>query len=406
MLDIAIYFDIIEHMFVSSEDPTTEPESFDDLLDEVCHQRARLELAELRWVISLSEMIASGLVELHGYQSPVSFLVHRARMSRSHARRLLTLATQLNTQPQLRRAAIEGCLSVDQLQVLCSAAWRFPVQFEEFQDTFIAQAQELSVPQLRVVIKYWTDALEGPRNPVFSHPDYRSRVITSTDSYGMVRLDARFTPDEGEAVLTAIDAVVSDRIRKDPAPEVDRRTQGELRAEALADICTDFLNRSDRPTVGGERPHVTVVVDLPTLLGNDYTRCELASGVPVHPEIMRRICCDARVQRIVFGPKSKPLDVGRSTRTIPQAIRAAVTARDRHCRFPGCDRSPRYSEVHHIDHWTDGGPTSTENCVLMCRRHHHLIHEGGYRLDHDPGGGLRFYNPVGTVLAERQYPSL
>ena len=73
------------------------------------------------------------------------------------------------------------------------------------------------------------------------------------------------------------------------------------------------------------------------------------------------------------------LDVGRKTRTIPPAIRRALSARDTRCRFPGC--SARRCDAHHIDHWVDGGATSLDNLVLLCRRHHRLVHEGGFTLE-------------------------
>ncbi|MBW0089385.1 hypothetical protein I4I77_07230 [Pseudonocardia sp. KRD-188] len=53
----------------------------------------------------------------------------------------------------------------------------------------------------------------------------------------------------------------------------------------------------------------------------------------------------------------QPLDVGRATRTIPDGLRRAVTARDRGCAHPGCDRPPSWSEIHHIHHREHGAPT-------------------------------------------------
>jgi 5-methylcytosine-specific restriction endonuclease McrA len=69
------------------------------------------------------------------------------------------------------------------------------------------------------------------------------------------------------------------------------------------------------------------------------------------------------------------LDVGRKTRTIPLSIRRALTARDAGCRFPGC--TSRRCDAHHLTHWADGGATSVDNLVLLCRRHHRAVHEGG-----------------------------
>ena len=90
------------------------------------------------------------------------------------------------------------------------------------------------------------------------------------------------------------------------------------------------------------------------------------------------------------------LDVGRKTRTIPSAIRRALSARDTRCRFPGC--SAKRCDAHHIEHWVDGGPTCLENLVLLCRRHHRLTHEGGFTLSRQPDGTVAFFYPTGLPL--------
>jgi hypothetical protein len=87
------------------------------------------------------------------------------------------------------------------------------------------------------------------------------------------------------------------------------------------------------------------------------------------------------------------LDVGRRTRTIPPALRRALEVRDRGCRFPGCGL--RFTDAHHVRHWADGGPTSLANCLLLCRFHHRLVHEAGWRVTVDARGRARFVDPRG-----------
>jgi len=92
------------------------------------------------------------------------------------------------------------------------------------------------------------------------------------------------------------------------------------------------------------------------------------------------------------------LDVGRKTRTIPPALRRALDARDRGCRFPGCGL--RFTDAHHIVHWADGGETKLDNTLLLCRRHHRRVHEGGYRVCSDRNGTVVFFTPKGRALFE------
>jgi hypothetical protein len=113
----------------------------------------------------------------------------------------------------------------------------------------------------------------------------------------------------------------------------------------------------------------------------------------VSPETSRRISCDAGLVRITHRPDGSVLGVGRRTRTIPPALRRALEARDRGCRFPGC--GSRFTDAHHVKHWADGGETSLGNTLLLCNHHHALVHEGGWRVMWSGEGQPRFVDPRG-----------
>lgn len=90
-------------------------------------------------------------------------------------------------------------------------------------------------------------------------------------------------------------------------------------------------------------------------------------------------------------------DAGRRTPAVPASMRRAVIVRDRHCRFPGCDRPQSWCDAHHVVHWTNGGSTALHNLVLLCRRHHRLIHHRKFGVE-IADGQPRFYRADGTVL--------
>ena len=115
-------------------------------------------------------------------------------------------------------------------------------------------------------------------------------------------------------------------------------------------------------------------------------------------ETARRLACDTAVVEVRRGPDGSVLDVGRRSRTVSPALRRALEVRDRGCRFPGCGL--RFTDAHHVEHWADGGETSLRNTVLLCRRHHRLVHEGGYRLCMDKYGRVVFFGPRGKAIAE------
>ena len=121
-----------------------------------------------------------------------------------------------------------------------------------------------------------------------------------------------------------------------------------------------------------------------------------AGGIHVSPETARRLACDAATVAMRHGPGGEILDVGRRTRTISPALRKALAARDRQCRFPGCQN--RRCDAHHIRHWADGGGTALDNLVLVCRRHHRAVHEEGFRITLDATGDVRFVRPDGRPV--------
>ena len=109
------------------------------------------------------------------------------------------------------------------------------------------------------------------------------------------------------------------------------------------------------------------------------------NGEPISPEAARRLACDAKIIPIVLGTRSEPLDIARASRTVPLPMRRAIELRDGHCRFPGCERPPKWCEAHHVRFWTrDNGPTEINNLILACKFHHILVHEYGWNLTFDP----------------------
>jgi Domain of unknown function (DUF222)/HNH endonuclease len=150
---------------------------------------------------------------------------------------------------------------------------------------------------------------------------------------------------------------------------------------------------------GSERYQVVVHVDAAALADPDQPgQSALEDGVHISAETSRRLACDATRVLLRHAGDGEILDVGRRTRVIPPALRRALQARDRGCRFPGCER--RQAQGHHLRHWVNGGPTRLENLALLCRFHHRAVHEEGYQVERDAGGRLQFLTPRGWPIPE------
>lgn len=211
----------------------------------------------------------------------------------------------------------------------------------------------------------------------------RRWLTTATTLDGMVSIDGLLDAEAGSVVLTALSAAGA------PRGVDDQRSAPQRRADALVDVCQHALDAGAVSGQGGVRPHLLVTTPLSALTGRlrgtDPRAAELAWTGPVTDPTVRRLGCDASVTRVVLDPDSLPLDVGRSTRTVPAHLRHALLVRDGGCVAEGCDRPAAWTEAHHVVHWAEGGATALENLVLLCRTHHHKVHEGGWQFT--PIGG-------------------
>jgi Domain of unknown function (DUF222)/HNH endonuclease len=171
-------------------------------------------------------------------------------------------------------------------------------------------------------------------------------------------------------------------------------------ADSLVLMARTLLASGPADRGGGDHYQVVVHVDA-TALTHDRDGdgvCQLDGGPALDPETARRLACDASLVRILERD-GRPLSIGRKTRTIPPALRRALKARDRVCRFPGCERR-RFLQAHHLKHWARGGPTDLDNLIQLCSHHHRLVHEGGYVIHPAADGALRFKRPRGQPLPQ------
>ena len=343
--------------------------------------QAEVETAQLEVLRRVSELDRRRSYGEEGFGSASGWLVGRCGMAWSAAKRTVGQARALADMPHTAEALTAGRLSLGQTGALIKAFHTHREPFLDAESELVAAVGALSVGQGYRLVDYWAQNLDpdqalGDANKIYG----RRNLHLSPTFGGMVRVDGDLDPHGGQTVLAALNALCDHTNRHGP----DGLTAPQRRADALVDICSDFLAHGDPPQTGGEKPHLTVMVDLETLLGGPGSLSEYDDGTVITPETARRLACDAGVSRVIVGPDSQPLDIGRKTRTVPAALRRAVVARDRHCQADHCDRPARWCDVHHIDHWADGGPTAAANLTLLCRTHHRMVHEGGHKAGRAP----------------------
>ena len=225
---------------------------------------------------------------------------------------------------------------------------------------------------------------------------------TAGDRYQVVvHVDADALAEESDIPAGTSAGAVSGSKRVGGCPRVPtgtyRREAGDqVQATALPGACTegpagavrrgDDARRARRTSAPcpGSPPAAAAAAASQTVLDE-------AGGIHIWPETARRMACDAATIEMQHGPGREILNVGRKTRTISPALRRALAARDRKCRFPGCQN--RRCDAHHLEHWADGGATALNNLVLLCRRHHRAVHEEGFSVTLDAQGNVQFARP-------------
>ena len=379
-----------------------------------------VELLEVERLRRLAEIERRGIFQRDGHLSAASWLAAKFKVSWGTARDHVRVAKALDEMPATRRALFEGELSLSAVRVLVAARDADPEAFSRSEAHLVEAARIHSMHDLQRIAAFWREGVE--REHAAEGEDKlreRRRLHASVTLLGMVRVDGDLDPETGETLLTALRAVLDAESRSPGGG--DDRTPAQRRADALGEICRQWLDLAERPNVAGERPHVTVIVDADALVDAEALKNrspvrgsshgtsaqgtgELDHAGPVNPQVAQRLACDASVMRVVMAGGSEPLDVGRRTPVVSPAIRRAVIVRDRHCRFPGCDRPHTWCDAHHVVHWADGGSTAVPNLLLLCRRHHRMVHRpGAFRLELIDGRPM-FGRPDGSLLLEDRAP--
>jgi hypothetical protein len=222
---------------------------------------------------------------------------------------------------------------------------------------------------------------------------------------GMVRIEAQLTADEADLVFRALEEARREAGKKqEKAPKLGEADEKEQSlADGLVLAAESFLASGPRARTGGTRNQILVHLTEEAMervsaeTSEAPFRAVLGDGSWLSGNALLRLACDAGIVTAKVAPNGSVLDVGRKRRTIPPALLRALHIRDGGCRFPGCTQRA-FVEGHHIHHWAHGGETNLENLVLLCGRHHRLVHEEGFEIDRYHDGTPMFIEPRGDAI--------
>lgn len=355
-----------------SDDPASR--THDELRSDVAEISATIAILTHQLAVRVHQVAQRATFGTEGFLNVTSWLAATADIDHSTARRLVTLGKTLAAHPETARRFGDGALSQSRVRILARAAAKHPNQYRHDEEMLLGFAHDLALRDLDKAVEYWSNCADDDAAEKSAQDQRDSAYLhVSQTLAGMVRLDGLFDKEAGDEILTALDAAMTPRARgeansDDPAPAPRRR------AQALGHICRQHLNHHPG-TLGGHRPHVSVIIDLPTLNGHTGRRCELGHVGTITPETARRILCDAEVSWAIVNGDSVPLAMGRSARTATPSQLRALAIRDGGCVTPGCQRPPAWCDAHHKTPWSQHGPTNLDNLELRCRPHHTQIHQ-------------------------------
>jgi len=370
-------------------DPFEDCDALEELEEEIVILAAHIHAADHRLLALVAEFDRRRGWELGGHRSCAHWLAYSTGIDLGAAREKVRAARALVELPQIGAAMSRGELSFSAVRALTRVATA------ENEGDLLELARGCTAAQLeRVVRAYKRGSRQDEAAQERERHDSRSLSVFPDDD-GMYVVKGRLTPEVGALLMRAVeaadDALYREKGYRDVSAETSRRESAQRRADALGlmaerALAAGFGSSEDSearaPLSGTRAEHYQVMlhVDVDTLKEEgEPGRSELEDGTRVSYETSRRLTCDAALVAVSHSRDGSVLGAGRRTRTISPALRRALEARDRGCRFKGCGL--RYTDAHHVKHWADGGETTLGNLLLLCAYHHRLVHEEGWKVE-------------------------
>lgn len=370
-----------------------------------------------------------------GGQSPDRYghnLASEVGMAPKRARELAELTGGLESLPEISKGVASGEISVDVASQIVKFAT--PEEdgklAEEASNWSLAQAQaiakkrrEISESDARALhesrsFRWYYDKDKRHVNFRILLPTPEAESLISKIETELTRADrargqaidrdpnryspspATSSPSSSPAAAAATscgDSVIGEGLRQEPdsAGSCPRpRKVREQYEKRCADALIELIDAADTAFLShGPRAQVVMVVSAGELSGSGNGAIEIGRGFG-SIEVARRLCCDSDLEVVITDTNGRPKVIGTNSRTVPPKLSRLIRARDKRCAFPGCGED-RHIQVHHIVHFSKGGPTIEDNLIAMCYFHHHLVHEGGWAMTGSASRGLLIKSPYG-----------
>lgn len=372
-------------MSTSSYSP---PQDVDRIEDEIATLCGHINAATYRLLCCIRAFDEKEAWAEQGALSMAHWLSWRVGIGLRAGREQVRVARALVELPQISASFELGEISYSKVRAITRIAKA------DTEEQLLEIAHGSTAAQIEKLVRRFRGATRGEMLAVAKDQLAGRYVRTYYDDDGMLVIEARLPAERGAMVEAALRAA-----REEAAGSAEHLPYDQAQADALARVAERSLagGDGDESKPAPDRHQVVVHVQASDLAAagvniDDDTGAEprnigtgpvLNNGEGIAHETARRIACDASVVTLVEDTDGAALNIGTKSRAIPTGMRRAMDARDDGCVFPGCTN--KHVDGHHVRHWADGGETSLENIVSVCRRHHTQIHEGGFGIRRENG---------------------
>ena len=339
-----------------------------------------IDMQILSFAQEAAEFAATDAWDEDGSASAIDWLRFNCHMTSTVAADRIAVGEAMNRLPDSVQATLSGEIGFTHLKEMVRTANAVGSKFDETK--LLEKARENSPGKFHYICNHYRHAADRKGFEAEQAELVENRKLTiSTCEDGAVLINGVFDPVGGAAIRSAIEPLA----RKSGAH--DDRSLERRQADAVVELVSG----------GGSQAQIQVTSSIETLLGLvGAPAAEMEFSLPISSTTVERLACDSSIARVLLDSESTVIDVGRSKRVVSEPARRALNARDGHCRWPGCDRLASWSAAHHVVHWIHGGTTDLDNLILLCHRHHWMVHEGNWQLVRGDDGRMLTIPPTVT----------
>ena len=329
-----------------------------------------------------------------GIKSFSHWLNWKIGMGNVMAREKVRVAKALRDLPLIDAAFEQGELSYTKVRAMTRIA-------TPANESFLLQIAEYgTAQQLECLVRKFRSLKQQELD---NSEDTSEREIPTCDwfedDHNMVTFKIKLPSEDAQNIIKAINRIADELYKPEAVTETETEPQKNVSAETFLDpgFTKQAFENEEKPTRSECRAKAFALLAEQTSAGNelllhlqanpgniDYKinggpAAYTDNNLSISPKALRRMTCDCKVTTAYEDSNGHILDIGRKSRLIPTKLGRVIKQRDQGCRFPGCCQN-KWTDVHHIQHWIDGGETKLDNLVTLCRRHHTQLHQGKYRI--------------------------